>query len=127
MTIYPVLVEPGDNIRKYAEALNSSSFDDIKSFFKQQAASYGRDLERPLVFQVAQPLVKQPPPVPAESSGLGVAVWSLKMRWWAWRHGREKGLAPADIKIFVRYQNQKPDALLESFGDLPDVVRRLIG
>lgn len=35
------------------------------------------------------------------------------MRWWAWRHGREKGLAPADIKIFVRYQNSKPNLMLE--------------
>lgn len=70
VTIYPVLAEPGDNIHNYAEALNSFSFNDIKSFFKRQAASYGRDFDRPLVFQVAQPLTKQPPPLPRKSSGL---------------------------------------------------------
>ncbi len=113
VTIYPVLAEPGDDIRNYAEALNSSSFDDIQLFFKQQAASYGRNLDRPVVFQVARPLTRQPPPIPADSSGVGVAVWSLKMRWWAWLYGRGKDLAPADIKIFVRYQNTKPDSMME--------------
>lgn len=56
------------------------------------------------------------------------------MRWWAWRHGREKGLAPADIKIFVRYQNDKPNGLLErsvgiqngSYGIVNAVASRLM-
>lgn len=134
VTIYPVLAEPGANIRTYAESLDSESFDDISLFFRRQAAAYGRDLEYPVVFQVAQPLTLQPPPVPAESSGIRVAIWSLKMRWWAWRHGQEKGLAPADIKIFVRYQNDKPEGTLErsvgiqngSYGIVNAVASRLM-
>lgn len=134
VTIYPVLAEPGDNIREYAESLDNSSFDDIRSFFTWQAASYGRVLERPVVFQVAQPLTKHPPPLPAESSGFGVALWSLKMRWWAWSNGKESGLLPADIKIFVRYQNGNPTGVLErsigvqngSYGIVNAVASRLM-
>lgn len=113
VTVYPVLAEPDASVRRYAENLGPATFDEIGSFFKREAARHGRNLDQPVVFQVAQPLTSQPPEVPAESSGLKVAVWSLKMRWWAWRHGREKGLVPADIKIFVRYQTHKPNVLLE--------------
>lgn len=113
VTIYPVLAESDEGVRRYAESLDSAAFDEITSFFKRQAAIYGRDLQRPVVFQVARPLSQQPPAIPEKSSGIGVAIWSLKMRWWAWRHGREKGLAPADVKMFVRYQNTRPNLMLE--------------
>jgi hypothetical protein len=113
VTVYPVLAESDATIQQYAESLNPSDFADIGSFIKREAARYGRNIERPVVIQVAQPLTSQPPDLPTESSGLKVAIWSLKMRWWAWRNGREKGLAPDDIKMFVRYQNHKPNVLLE--------------
>lgn len=134
VTIYPVLAVPDQKVSRYAESLKSSQFDDITTFFKQQALVYGKELDRPIVFQVARPLSKQPPAIPVESSGVGVAIWSLKMRWWAWRHGRDKGLAPADIKIFVRYQNENPNGVLErsvgiqngSYGIVNAVASRLM-
>lgn len=113
VTIYPVLAESDPSVRRYAESLDAASFKDIGVFIKREAARYGRNIEQPVVIQVAQPLTKQPPDIPVESSGLGVAIWSLKMRWWAWRNGQEKGLAPEDIRMFVRYQKHNPKVLLE--------------
>ncbi len=113
VTIYPVLAEPGDNIQRYAGNLRPESFKNIGVFVGRQAARYGRQLETPVVFQVARPLTTLPPALPAESSGVKVALWSLKMRWWVWRNGSQKGLAPADIKMFVLYQNSKPEGHLE--------------
>ena len=113
VSIYPVLAEPGANIRAYTEKLTPAAFAEIGVFVEQQAGRHGRALENPLVIQVARPLESLPPELPRESSGLKVALWSLKMRWWAWRHGDQDGLAPADIKIFVLYQNRKPQGQLE--------------
>jgi len=113
ITVYPVLAEPGANIRSYTERLTPAAFEEIAVFVENQARRHGRVLQSPLVFQVAQPLVSLPPGLPAESSGLNVALWSLKMRWWAWRNGDQDGLAPADIKMFVLYQNSKPEGQLE--------------
>ena len=134
ITIYPVLAESDDRVRQYAGSLASSQFEDINLFLKQQARVYGKQLDRPVVFQVAQPLTRQLPPVPVESSGLGVAIWSLKMRWWAWRYGRDDSLPPADIKMFVRYQNDNPNGVLErsvgiqngSYGIVNAVASRMM-
>jgi hypothetical protein len=113
VTIFPVLVDPGADIQRYAENLSASSFNEIGVFLKQQASRYDRHLETPVIIQVANPLTAIPPALPATNSGLNVALWSLKMRWWSWRNGRQDGLAPDDIKMFVLYQKRKSSAPLE--------------
>jgi len=113
VSIYPVLAEPGADIRRYAENLDAESFKDIGAFFSQQISHYGHALDTPVYIQVARPLTTLPPALPVESSGLNVALWSLKMRWWSWRNGGQDGLAPDHARIFVLYQEGKPRTLLE--------------
>lgn len=113
VTIHPVLVEASPETRRYAEQLTSGTFTAVDGFLQQQASRYGRKLEQAAVIQVARPLTAVPPGLPAKNSGLTVALWSLKMRWWVWRHGRQDGLAPADVRMFVLYQQSTPGELLE--------------
>jgi len=134
VTIYPVLAEPGAGIRHYAESLQADSFKNVGLFFQQQASAYGHTLETPVIIQVARPLSELPPALPAENSGLGVALWSLKMRWWSWMNGGQDGLAPDDIRMFVLYQEAKPNQLMErsvgirngSFGLVNAVASRQV-
>jgi hypothetical protein len=113
VTIYPVLVDADPEIRSYAESLGAGSFQDINEFFKRQGARYGRQLEKPVVIQVARPLTVLPPALPTESSGLNVALWSLKMRWWSWRHGRQDDLVGDDIRMYILYQKRNSEGPLE--------------
>ena len=113
VTIYPVLADPGADIRRYAESLTVDSFQDIGRFLKQQASRYGYHIETPIIIQVARPLTAIPPALPAEGSGVNVAIWSLKMRWWSWKNGGQDGLAPDDVRMFVLYQERKSGGLLE--------------
>lgn len=113
VTIYPVLADSAETTRAYAENLDAGSFEVIGQFLSHQAARYGRVLESPVIIQVAQPLLELPPPLPVESSGLNVAIWSLKMRWWSWRNGDQAGLTPSDIRMFVLYQEGGSNDLLE--------------
>jgi len=113
ITIYPVLADAEENTRRYAEKIQVNSFQDIGLFIRQQASRYGRELETPVFFQVARPLTVLPPALPVEDSGPAVMLWSLKMRWWAWRNTGQDGLAPDDVRMFVLYQKGKSDGLLE--------------
>lgn len=113
VTIYPVLPEPDEPIQAYVGGLRSDSFEDINVFLRQQATRFGRRLHTPAVFQLAQPLSVMPPALPNENSGLKVALWSLKMRWWVWRNGSQDGLVGDDIKMFVIYQENNPLGPLE--------------
>ncbi len=113
ITIYPVLSDPDADIRRYAENLKANSFQDIGIFLRLQAARYGRQLETPVIIQVARPLTTPPPVLPVENSGLTVALWSLKMRWWSWRNVGQDGLAPDDVRMYVLYQKGKSRVPLE--------------
>jgi hypothetical protein len=113
VTIFPVLVDTDAQTRRYAESLDKNSFQQISVFLQQQAARHGRQLEKPVIFQVARPLLKIPPALPGESSGLKVALWSLKMRWWSWRNGSQDGLVGEDIKMFMLYQGKDTKGPLE--------------
>jgi len=113
ITIYPVLVDSQADTRKYAESLGADSFQQIAEFLKQQAARYGREFDKPVVFQVAKPLTVLPPALPVESSGLNVALWSLKMRWWSWKNSAQDGLIGDDVKMYVLYQKANPNGPLE--------------
>ncbi|NOR20897.1 MAG: hypothetical protein GQ538_12505, partial [Xanthomonadales bacterium] len=93
--------------------LTADSFKDIGDFIKREAARYDRKLDTAVVIQVARPLTLMPPALPTESSGLGVALWSLKMRWWSFRNGGQDGLAPDDIRMFVLYRKNQPNTKLE--------------
>jgi hypothetical protein len=113
VTIYPVLADPGADIRRYAGSLTVDSFQEISRFLKQQSARYGKHIETPVVIQLAEPMTAIPPALPAESSGLNVAIWSLKMRWWVWRNGGQDGLAPDDVRMFVLFQKATSGSPLE--------------
>ena len=113
VTIYPVLLDADPGVRRYVDGLSTESFRDIDGFLKRQASRHGRQLESPVVIQVAKPIKEIPPVLPVEDSGLKVAWWSLKMRWWSWRQSGQDGLAPDDIRMFILYQKGNPGELLE--------------
>ncbi len=113
VTIYPVLATSDVGTLRYVDSLTSASFDSIGRFVELQARHYERHLQTALVFQLARPLSALPPAIPAQGSRWRAAVWSLKMRWWAWRNGSQDGLAPSDIRMFVVYQAGDSSSSLE--------------
>ncbi len=113
VTIYPILATQDSSVRGYVQSLKPESFQGIGLFIGQQAARYGHQLANPIIIRVVQPLTTLPPVLPAENYGIKVALWSLKMRWWAWKNGRQKELAPGDIRMFVLYQKANPEIQLE--------------
>jgi len=113
ITVYPILVEPDADIRRYVKGLKAESFQDIGEFIRLQASRHDRQLEIPVVIQVARPLTSLPPALPAEYSSLNIALWSLKMRWWSWKHSGQDGLAPGDVRMFVLYQKKNTNGPME--------------
>ncbi|MFT5139977.1 MAG: hypothetical protein ACI9H8_001057 [Lysobacterales bacterium] len=117
ITIYPVLTGSADEVGTYIDNLSSASFAEIGEFISEQAIHYGRDLNTPIMLQMAAPDSEQPPAIPAEGDLVSTVIWSLKMRWWVWRKDREDNLPSADIQMFVLYHDV----------DQPDFTERSVG
>jgi hypothetical protein len=106
VAIYPINGDGSAQAAAYIKDLSVESFDDIERFFASEAEQYRLALKQPVDIVLGPVLTESPPPPPKDRNVLGVMWWSLKIRWWAWRVGREQG-PPANIQIFVLYHDPK--------------------
>lgn len=104
VAVYPIAADDSPVTREYVAALNRERFRAIDDFFKAQAARYGLSLETPLQTRLQAELKEVPPERRADAGVLGTMLWSLKLRYWAWRHSAG-GHEPADIRVFVLYHD----------------------
>jgi hypothetical protein len=102
--IYPIAADDSPVTRAYVAALDGERFKPIDRFFSREAERYHLNQSEPVKTRL-RPELQDRPPVRAPDSGmLGTALWSLRLRYWAWRasgHVRE----PEDIRLFVLYHD----------------------
>jgi hypothetical protein len=103
VTVY--LLASGDDpaLRTYLDTLDDPSFDPIEAFVATQARLYGVALEEPMRIRVSRAAQGLPPDPGARPGPLAIMLWSLRMRWWAWRVAAKDPLPPPDIQLFAIY------------------------
>lgn len=102
VAIYPINGDRSSAAQSYIGELRAGGFEPIEAFFKREAAGYGMGTGMPVEISVAPPVAVQPPAPPFGGSKLEIALWSLRLRYWVWRHDDYRGPKP-DVRIFVSY------------------------
>jgi hypothetical protein len=111
VAIYPINGDGSATSQQYLNGLTLETFDDIESFFSEEAESYGLPLAQPVDLVMGPTLSEKPPEPPKDRNILGVMWWSLKMRFWARSVKSEYG-PPSDIQMFVLYHDPKSNPTL---------------
>lgn len=104
VAIYPIAADDSSVTRDYLAALGEERFKPIDAFFAREAARYGVSTGEPIRTRLRAELHDRPPERAADAGLMGTALWSLRLRYWAWRasgHVRE----PEDIRLFVLYHD----------------------
>ena len=101
---YPIDADGRLATQQYIRQLPSDALRGIEMFFEEEAQEHGLQMERPIRMTLLSTLAKQPPPLDPHAGRLGILLWSLRMRYWAWRVDAPPGAAP-DIKLFVLYHD----------------------
>ncbi len=104
VAIYPVAADDSAATRAYLDALTDDQFKTIDSFFAREALPYQLRTNEPVRTRLQPELRKLPPQRPARAGLVSTALWSLELRYWAWRvtrHAHE----PADVRMFVLYHD----------------------
>lgn len=101
VVVYPINADGRRDTDMYVAALREEHFEDMEVFMEKEAQRYGIALEHPLEVRLAPPIDSQPPKVPQNPSMLQNVIWSLKMRYWSWKHDNWEGPDP-DIRIYMR-------------------------
>jgi hypothetical protein len=102
VNIYPINGDGSPAAEDYLRNLTVEEFKPIEDFMRKAADQYGKAGSAGVEMRL-QPRLQEGPPAPPEAqSGLPVMWWSLKFRWWAYRHAKVIGPGP-QVRLFVQY------------------------
>lgn len=104
VAIYPVAADDSPATARFIKDLDNDSFADIGQWLQGQSEHYGRTVLQPVAIQLAPPVGEQPPALPGHPGALDIALWSLKLRWWAAQHDRIDGPKP-QVRLFVLFHD----------------------
>lgn len=102
VVVYPINGDGSRVTEQYINSLEEQTFDDIEDFFISEAQHYSLAVHDPVTVKMAPQVTSQPPMPPQGSNMFDVIAWSLKMRYWAWKHNNYSGPTP-DIQMYVKY------------------------
>ncbi len=116
MAVYPINGDGSQATQRYIDSLTTGDFGDIETFLAAEAHRYGVTIAEPVTVRLAIQVRDLPPPPPADGATLAIMLWSLKLRYWAYRHDAYAGPSP-DIRMFVVYHDPRlNDRLRHSLG-----------
>jgi hypothetical protein len=122
--IFPLNGDGSTQAQRYIDGLTVKEFAAIEDFLAREGARYGLKLEQPVHVELYPQGGQLPPALDPAAGPLGVAWWSLKMRWFASRAASVPGRAPPRIRMFVLYHDP---ATLPRLPDSHGLQKGLMG
>ncbi len=102
--LFPLAGDDSPATRELIESLTPADFEGVAKFLARESQRYGR-LAQPVRLQWH---VGPHPPLPPRGETVGLvsnAVWSLRLRWYAWRRASAIEGARPRIRVFVVYHD----------------------
>ena len=107
VTLYPITADGRQSTRDYIDTLTTRQFVAIEKFMEQETHRYGVAINRPVRIDIGLPVAEQPPAPPESRNPLSVALWSIRMRWWAHQATKNQPGATPDIRLFLVYYDSR--------------------
>lgn len=102
VAVYPVNVDNSAKVSDYLRTLTRDDFEPVTEYFAREAEPYHLGLRRPIEVQLGAQVADIPPAPPKDGSVVGAIIWSLKFRYFAWRHSPKVNVKPA-IRLYLLY------------------------
>lgn len=122
--IFPLNGDGTAEAQHYIAGLRAADFTGIEDFIAREAHRYGVTLERPVHVELYPQGAELPPVLEADSGILGVAWWSLQLRWFAAHASEVPDRAPPRIRLFVLFHDP---STLERVPDSHGLQKGLVG
>ena len=118
LSIFPINGDASIDTAEYIADLSPEDFAEIDSFMAHEGQRYKIITSIPTQIALG-PVVENLPPAPpgTDSSKLAIMLWSLKLRWWAYRYTPDGHSGKHRVRIFVLYhQGEQGVPLQHSLG-----------
>ena len=122
--LFPLNADGSATSQEYVATLTPKDFAAIEDFFAREGQRYGLKLEQPVHVELYPQGSKLPPSLDPSAGALGIAWWSLRLRYFAARATAVPGRAPPRIRLFLLYHDP---ATLERAPDSHGLQKGLVG
>lgn len=102
IALYPVNADGSKEVDGYIKGLKKDDFEAIEVFFTEEAAHYQLGMRRPIAIQLGDVVNNIPPPPPREGNVIQNMLWSLRLRWFAWKNSPKVPVNP-DIRLYLLF------------------------
>jgi len=121
--VYPINADGSDAAAEYIASLEPGSCKPLEEFMAEEARQYGLPLREPFTFVLAPAVKGLPPEQPQNGSLFQTALWTLRMRYWAWQNNT--CTAPVhDVSLYILYYDPRNHSVL---GHSVGLQKGLIG
>ena len=115
VVVYAINGDGSAASQKYIDKIERTDFNTIEEFFEREAKRYNLSLKKPVDVSYSGELKFIPPKPPHHGSTLSIMLWSLKLRYWAWKNDNYP--YPEDVQVFVMYFDpEKTSTVAHSLG-----------
>lgn len=124
--VIPIVADDKANTLAFVSKLKLRDFEEVGRYLKANAKRYERDLSNSFDISLEPALNAIPPTIPKANAGaIERVLWSLKLRWWAWRHAPSNH-SDDHIRLYVLYQTPEKGVLLPHSTGLQNGLLGLI-
>ncbi len=102
--VFPIAGDTSERTSGYVAGLSTQDFQPIADFMRREAVSRGRPPEV-LRLQLHPGPFAPPPERSASHGAVANALWSLRLRWYAWRRMKQVAGPPPTVRLFVIYHD----------------------
>jgi len=103
VTLYPIATSDEPALQSHVAALAADDFAAVPDFFAREGRRHALALDEPVRVRVSRAVTALPPLPPGDAGVLGIAAWSLRFRYWAWRVAMDDPLPTPDVQVFALY------------------------
>ena len=103
VAIYPVNGDGSQVADRYIHSIGADTFRPLEGYFAEESKRHGLSIHQPLRLTLAPQIMNPPPQPPQGASAPAVIVWSLRMRWWAWRNDPLSNGPKQQVRLYVQF------------------------
>lgn len=117
VSIFPINGDDTTETADYIAQLSIEDFQDIDTFFKTSAQDFKLIVEQPIVTHLGGEIESYPPAPPKNgASVLSIMLWSIKLRYWAYKNTPDDLSNSNRIRLYVLYHQANGQSLQHSLG-----------
>jgi len=105
VAVYPINADGSDASERHIAKLGEQSFSSVQRFMTAEAELFDAPLDEPVRMKLYAQVRDRPPALGDHPSVLTRILYSLRLRYWAWRTEGSHAGPPPDVSIYVLYHD----------------------